>query len=259
MVKLGRVLGTIGLLAAVVPSVARADGFKSWRVCGGDTFATCAAVNLSVQGTTVNVQVWNLSGNHKATFQNTWAGTVFNGIGFYNVPAKINAFPKTLSMSGPARGSNTPGLWTVTNNTSVAFLVDIAAKSPGSGGSIKNGISSGCALPGQLPGFPTQLYQNPCNNNLLQGANYVTFSFKISGGNWDPTNASLVLRGYNGPNGINTATECWTDKNPSAGVPVGNCNPIVTPEPVSMTLLATGLLSMGGMGLRRRLKKGQPA
>lgn len=259
MVKLGRLLGTIGILAAVVPSVARADGFKSWRVCGGDQFATCAAVNLSVSGTTVNVQVWNLSGNYKATFQNTWQGTIFNGIGFYNVPAKINAYPKTLTMKGPYRPGDHPGLWTVQNNTSVAFLVDINAKSPGGTGSFKNGISSGCALPGQLPGHPLQLYQNPCNNNLAVGSNYVTFSFKISGGNWDPSNASLVFRGYNGAPGGPKSTECWTDPNPAAGVFKANCTAIVTPEPVSMTLLATGLLGIGGVGLRRRSKKNPTA
>jgi hypothetical protein len=233
--------------------MARADGFKSYRVCGGYSFTTCAAVKISVVGNDVTVSVWNLSGNTAGSFgTQSPAGTIFTGIGFYNLPAGVDAVTGlgSMTVSGPARAGNNPGNWKLSNNGRVDFIVDVAQNSGAAGA---NGIASGCAASSQLPSTPPHLYMNPCSSNLGNPNDWVTFKFKISGGAWDPSQSDIVIRGINGTTG--QQVECWTGTNPVSGAPA-TCT-TVTPEPVSMTLLATGLAGMGGMGLLRRRKKNQ--
>ncbi len=250
MLKVGRVVGLLGALALVAPTTAFADGFQSYKVCGGFSFTTCAAVQVSVTGSDVSVRIWNLSGNTAATYGTASnAGTIFTGIGFYNLPAGIDAVSGSLTINGPSRPGDTPGQWTVTNNGRVDFIVDVAARGGGTGA---NGISSGCAVSAQLPGPSVDLYQNPCGGNLSSNADFVTLSFKISGGTWNPSTSAIVLRGVDGVTGHQV--ECWTGANP-LGNP-GNCT-TVTPEPVTMTLLASGLAGIGGMGFIRRRRKSQ--
>ena len=64
---------------------AEAQGSKSWFVCGGTTFHTCASVVLEVGPadaygvSTVQLNIWNLSG-----MAGTYEGSVFTKIGFFN-------------------------------------------------------------------------------------------------------------------------------------------------------------------------------
>jgi MYXO-CTERM domain-containing protein len=252
MKKFGAVLTLVGGLALASASPAWADGFQSYRFCGGDTFKTCAAVEITVVGSNVTMKVWNLSGNLGGTYgqaAGSNAGSIVNGIGFFNVPAGVQVVTSSLSVSGPVRGTDTPTGWNLKNFGSVAFSVDYRAATNGANG----GIASGCATAGQLPGTPPNLYQNPCNSDFATNANWVTFDFQITGGSWDPATSAISFRAYDGLSG--EFTECWTDTSPG-GRPA-TCT-TVTPEPVTMTLLATGLAGMGGAGfIRRRRNKNQ--
>lgn len=245
MTSLVRKLLPAILMAAGASSPAFADGFRSYRVCGGTNFNTCAAVEINVVGTNVTVRLWNLSGNFGATSMNTPANTIFNSIGFYNVPAGVSAVVGSEAMSGPARPGDTPGNWQLRNNSKVAFVVDYAATN---GNVLDNGIASGCANPASLPSG-VDLYLNPCSDPDTDPSGWVTISFQIAGGSWDPNTSDIVIRGLDGQTG--TRTECYTAATPG-GRPA-NCFPATaTPEPITMTLLATGLAGMSGAGYMRR-------
>lgn len=241
------VLAVLVGLVAVTATPAWADGFKSYRVCGGDTFVTCAAVEITVTGTNVQMRVWNLSGNLAGTYNTaSVAGSIINGIGFYNVPAGLQAVTGTLAMTGPARPGDTPGTWNLSNGGSNVFSVDYRVTGTSTLG---NGIASGCATASELPGSPPNLYMNPCNTDFSNPANWVVFNFQVNQAGWDPSTSDLSFRIRDGA--TLTSNECWTGVSPG-GRPA-NCI-TVAPEPVTMALLATGLAGMGGMGFIRRRK-----
>lgn len=245
MKRLSSILALAAVLLLIVAVPAFADGFRSYRVCGGTNFTTCAAIEINVVGNNVTVRLWNLSGNYGATGTHTGAGTLLNSIGFYNVPTGLAAVNGTLAMSGPARAGDTPGSWQLHNNSKVSFIVNYAATN---GNTLNDGLASGCANPASLPSG-VDLYQNPCSDPSSDPSGWVTLSFQISGGSWDPGTSDIVFRGVDGQTGVRT--ECHTAASPG-GHPA-NCLPATaTPEPVTMTLLATGLAGMGGAGFMRR-------
>ena len=248
MKKFLTVLSLAGGLALIGATPAWADGFRSYQVCGGDQFTTCAAIEITVVGSNVTMRVWNLSGNSAVTGVSSPGNTVFNSIGFYNVPAGVSAVTGTLATTGPARPGDTPGNWNLANTGKVSFDIDYKVASGAN--NIANGIASGCAAPGSLGGSPPDLYLNPCADPASDPTGWVTFNFQITGGSWDPNSSDIVFRGQNALTG--GTTECWTASTPG-GTPA-NCLPTASavPEPITMTLLATGLASMGGAGLIRR-------
>jgi hypothetical protein len=228
----------VAALAVLFAAPAAAQS-RSWNVCGGNAFNTCAAVEVTITGTSVQLRVWNLSGQN-----GTFASTVFTAIGFENV-GTAQAVSGSLTMSGPVRGSDTPDAWRVRNNTQVGGGVnlDMVSSTPQS---INHGIASACAPAGTLPGGQNEFWMNPCSAPAATG--WIVMNFTITG-TWDLDNTFLLVKGQNGPNGA--STECIT-----GGTSVNCGPPNVVPEPFTIALLGTGLAGIGGVGaLKRRRRK----
>jgi hypothetical protein len=263
MGKMRRLLWSVGALTALGPAVAWADGFQSYHVCGGNAFNTCAAVQIQVVGKDVTVNLWNLSGSTTANFGTQSSGnTILNGIGFYNLPPGLKIRPKTVTVTGPARSGDEPGAWKFRNKGTAAFPVGIFGNRRSG---VNNSIANGCAT--SLP-KNRQLFENQGCGQPSNGG-WVTYHFKIRG-SWDPTKSDIVLRGVQVQQGrkgrlTKIASECWTGTGPDGArancinTTPGEPPPTVTPEPVTMTLLATGLAGVGGVGFFRRRKKGNQA
>ncbi len=258
--KLGTLCGLV--IALAFPSSARAQS-KSWTVCGGDTFATCASVTVSISGSNlVTMTVMNLSGTY-----GTYAATVFTSIGLYNIPSSVclvsggvcATSPVQTAMSGPTRASNpgTPSAWYAQNNkqTGGGIQLDLGAQSGQNSSTVDNGLAGNCDL-ANLPGGSNNLWMNPVNPpcgttgvaNPGTNGGFVVFSFSVNQP-WDLTNTQLLVKGQNGPNG--QSTQCFTGTSPN-GQPA-NC--FTVPEPVTVSLFATGLLGMGGVGMLRRRRR----
>lgn len=214
-------------------------GWNNTTVCGGNAFSTCASVAVSAYSdgagnVTVTMRVTNMSGSN-----GTYAGTVFTQLGLWNVPYANgkNAFSTGY---GPTL--------TATDQNSQA----VSGWQTGTSGLNGSGIQ------------PDERGVDPINgiNGGLGAGNTYTFIFTIT--NWQGTSADFnnlgfAIHGQGGPNGC--STKLVIQNGGSANSPDPNdpavqaCGTTVTPEPVTMSLLATGLAGMGGASLLRRRRK----
>lgn len=211
--------------------VASGFGWNGAVVCGGNTFSTCAAVNVTTlydaatRTTFVTLRVTNLSGTN-----GTYGGTVFTQMGLFNLP-KGTSYAQTGFSAFDANGHAIGGWQTGSNGLSGAGI-----------GKEVRGVD------------PTQ----GINGGLQAGSTYV-FTFALTGfkGAPDLSSIGFALHGQAGPNGCSTKLVV-TNGVANQGSP-GTCiatppPPTVTPEPLSMTLMATGLAGLGAVHRRRKLR-----
>jgi len=218
-------------LVAGTASVAKADG--TWpgntsNVCGGDKFQTCASVNMSWTGFVVTLTASNLG----------TLGEVWDAIGIFNLP-------QCWGVGGSCQGQNT--------NWSYVLTSGPANYVAGNQGLIGAGITKFIAA----ANVPTNPAANGTKNGF--GGTWVfTFSGFFTQGQFDTAlnTAGVGIHAVAGPNGCSTKLAIEPNGTAFQNITDPTCgSTTVTPEPLSLTLLATGLVGLVGVGAIRRRRK----
>ena len=216
-----RTLGAATALAAAMATNAWAfPTYSNTEVCGGNNYYTCVTLTSSYDEATntLTLEVANTSTQ----------GDFFTAIGIGNLPDGV-----TITEAN----DDHPGTWAVADE-----INDLS--NPG-GGNDNNYFFTGVEKSG-----------NP-NEALGNDGNTYTFTFTFSG-DVDPATLALAFRSQSGPTDCAGSAKLYVDTDGSVNSGYSElCGPPTTtvPEPITMTLMATGLASMGGVGAIRRRKK----
>ena len=211
-------LAAAAMLGTLAVTPARAD-FVFTNQCGGQLFATCASGSLATSfdaGTGLTTVTINIT--HEGT-----SGELFKAVGLVGLPAGSTV----TFVSGPTGYAGPP----------------------------PNDLAGG-GLPPETFGASAQ-----SQGDMLALGGSGVFVFTIQG---ELTSDQLAALGV-GVHAISGPNGCSTKYGVVNGVAIDNfdpeesaaqgCTETVIPEPITMTLLATGLAGMGGVGFIRRRKK----
>ncbi|MGH7629932.1 MAG: PEP-CTERM sorting domain-containing protein [Gemmatimonadales bacterium] len=229
-----RTLGLAAVLACAIAGTARADGVivPPDTYCGGTDFATCASVSASYTGTG--------SGPFVITIVVTNLGTLgenYKSVGLWGLPIVGN----DNETSASSNASFTP-------NAGTSALYGVLDPNDLSGSGATNATRGFGATP-------------PPSTNGLGNGEGGTFVFTISFTGFNESafaNVGVSIRGI-APAGSDCSTRLviqpgGTGTN-NSGPFDPSCGETVIPEPITMTLLGTGLVGMGGASLLRRRRK----
>jgi hypothetical protein len=240
------VAGALGLVPAVASAVPTYS--RSWYGCTSGSVYTCNAISLATTaimsgstrvGTAVVIRMNNRQGQLGGGNE-LWSA--LNTLRFYvkNRFAAATATSVTTSVPAPATGTGTWGVTVLSQLSGNGTWGVLRAQR-----SVATSGIGGCTA-GSGPVAPTLF-------TCAAGAEIV-LSFDLS----DNFNADEVVMFMqsNVANGTTSTQGCYTSAVPSSTFNV--CNNLtettVTPEPVTIALLGTGLFGVAGARMRRRKK-----
>jgi len=237
--KTARVLTSLALLTTIGVATARADFRDFSNRCSPGAVRACASLQVFTTlngsgGTDVVILVRNLQGWNWG-IDNT-GGSVLTRIGL-TAPSINGASGLTVASNGATVVGNPSAPWFLANPGGLGGAIELTAgiPQPGPTGSIVGGIV-GCD-PTSV-GMPSSYFQT-C------GGGWVAFTFTTANA-WSANSSEVAwLSQRYAVNG--SGQECGSVQ----GGGRMEC-PMVTPEPVTMLLLGSGLAGVGGVGVIRR-------
>jgi hypothetical protein len=223
------VAGLVAGAAFVPQGAARAQTY-----CSPGTLRVCTAFTAStakVSGTWhLYLHVWNL-----------YDGSAANGLSHVVTFAGIGSSWTGTANLASAKFGGAAVKWKIDNspnNNVVGAAIDAGAATQSG---ITNGLV-GCSQP-----MPPGKYQTCYPNGPELDLDFTTSSqFTLAG----------AVYGWHSQAVNASSCSLWADsQGNSTNTSIAGCGSVV-PEPVTMTLLATGLASMGGVGFLRRRRRG---
>jgi hypothetical protein len=246
-----RLLAASFLVGLLVPTSAKAvTPGSTYNFCGGSGFTFCASVTMSVAANTAGGYTVTLDVLNRSVAMGGNAPAQFVSVGLENV------LPAGEHLATPTNFTLQQGTW---NGTSYVFA-NVCGASPSCWNMATNQTEGG-GVNVDFDGNTTQGNQISIASNCLateahwnvspinscgRGTNAalwrpVRISFNVT---QNITSADLYIKAI-----ANGSTECQTGSTriPCTAVPV-----TPTPEPATMTLVASGLLALGLARRRRR-------
>ena len=238
-----KVFASFAIVAAAGASTARADFRWFDQRCSPGAIRTCASLQVQTTllgggGTSVLIRVRNLAGSFAS--DNT-GGSIISRIGIVapTIVLGSNALSVT-AVGGATQTGAAASKWFLRSPGGLGNMIELTA-----------GITSGTRS-GGIEGCSTPSGGHPATYFATCGAGgWVEFAFSTTN-NWSANNAEVawLVQDMNANSG-RTAIECGSNY---SGQAREWCTG-VTPEPITMVLLGSGLAGMGGFGLTRRRKK----